>query len=125
MEDSDASKVTGEIETASPPDPTPAKRVVRTKVPEVEIHLFRQGKGPADVFKTSLGGWDQDQLEVRDILDKHGLKSIFAFNPGSGRGAPSGSTPGTAAPCCPTRTVPSSTSTASPRTLCSSPLPRS
>lgn len=88
MEDSDGSKVTGEIETASPPDPTPAKRVVRTKVPEVEIHLFRQGKGPADVFKASLGGWDQDQLEVRDILDKHGLKSIFAFNPGSGRGAP-------------------------------------
>ncbi|KAF8025148.1 hypothetical protein BT93_F2100 [Corymbia citriodora subsp. variegata] len=87
-EESDVPKVTGEIETASPPSPTSANRSVRTKVPEVEIHLYRQGKGPVEVFKASLGGWDQDQLEVRDILDKYGLKSIFAFNPGSGRGAP-------------------------------------
>ncbi|KAA8537974.1 hypothetical protein F0562_027446 [Nyssa sinensis] len=61
---------------------------VRTMVPEVEVHLFRQGKGPIDVFKSSLGGWDQDHLEVRDILDKYGLKSIFAFNTESGRCAP-------------------------------------
>lgn len=55
-------------------------RHVRTKVPEVEIQLFRQGKGPVAVFKSALGGWEQDQLEVRDILDKYGFKSIFAFN---------------------------------------------
>lgn len=85
---------TGEIEEkhneakASPSGPNPTQKTVRTKVPEVEIHLYRRGKGPIDVFKSSLGGWDQDQLEVRDILDKYGFKSIHAFNPQSGRGAP-------------------------------------
>ncbi|CAK9174171.1 unnamed protein product [Ilex paraguariensis] len=68
------------------PDPTPKARSVRTKVPEIEVHLYRRGKGPIDVFKTSLGGWDQDQLEVRDILDKYGFKSIYAFNAQSVRG---------------------------------------
>ncbi|KAK9165704.1 hypothetical protein Scep_000895 [Stephania cephalantha] len=69
------------------PIPEPLKRAksVTTKVPEVEIHLFRQGNGPIDVFKSSLGGWDQDRLEVQDILDKHGFKSVFAFNAQSGR----------------------------------------
>ncbi|XP_076947837.1 uncharacterized protein LOC143619901 [Bidens hawaiensis] len=61
---------------------------VRTKVPEVEVHLFRCGEGPIDTFKSSLGGWDQDQLEVRDILDKYGFKSVYAFNIQSGRGVP-------------------------------------
>ena len=70
------------------PNPNRAPRTVRTLVPEVEIHLFRRGKGPIDVFKSSLGGWDQDQLEVRNILDKYDFKSIFAFNPASGRGVP-------------------------------------
>ncbi|VFQ94985.1 unnamed protein product [Cuscuta campestris] len=59
-----------------------------SKVPEVEISLYRRGKGPIAVFKSSLGGWGQDQLEVRDILDKYGFKSIHAFNPDSGRGLP-------------------------------------
>ncbi|KAK4253044.1 hypothetical protein QN277_010877 [Acacia crassicarpa] len=77
----------GEIEEVGTDSDT-AQRHVRTKVPEVEIHLYRQGKGPIDVFKTTLGGWDQDQLEVRDILDKYGLKSIYAFNTQSGRGVP-------------------------------------
>ncbi|KAJ7973986.1 WD repeat protein [Quillaja saponaria] len=63
-------------------------RTVRTKVPEVEIQLYRQGRGPIDVFKSCLGGWDQDQLEVRNILEKYGLKSIFAFNTQTGRGVP-------------------------------------
>ncbi|KAK9130056.1 hypothetical protein Sjap_010543 [Stephania japonica] len=69
------------------PSSKPLKRAksVTTKVPEVEIHLFRQGKGPIDVFKSSLGGWDQDRLEVQDILDKYGFKSVFAFNAQSGR----------------------------------------
>ncbi|XP_020259200.1 uncharacterized protein LOC109835636 [Asparagus officinalis] len=66
----------------------PNPRSVKTKVPEVEVHLYRSGKGPVETFKSSLGGWDQDQLEVQDILDKYGLKSIFAFTPGSGRGVP-------------------------------------
>ncbi|KAK2976246.1 hypothetical protein RJ640_021957 [Escallonia rubra] len=63
-------------------------RSVRTKVPEVEVHLFRRGEGPIEVFKLDLGGWDQDQLEVRDILEKYGFKSIYAFNSKSGRGVP-------------------------------------
>ena len=65
--------------TATANDSDTAKHV-RTKVPEVEIHLFRQGKGPIVVFKSALGGWEQDQLEVGDILEKHGLKTVFAFN---------------------------------------------
>ena len=69
-------------------NPSSNSKSVKTKVPEIEIHLFRQGKGPIDVFKSSLGGWDQDQLEVRDILDKYGFKSVFAFKPDSGRGVP-------------------------------------
>nr|AFK42380.1 unknown [Medicago truncatula] len=68
-----------EITTATANDGDTAKHV-RTKVPEVEIHLFRQGKGPIVVFKSALGGWEQDQLEVGDILEKHGLKTVFAFN---------------------------------------------
>ncbi|XP_040998999.1 uncharacterized protein LOC121244844 [Juglans microcarpa x Juglans regia] len=92
--EAEAAEIVPEIEEAgSDPDGSPqptdqsrSTRTVKTKVPEVEIRLFRQGKGPIDVFKSSLGGWDQDQLEVRDILDKYGFKSIFAFNPRSGRG---------------------------------------
>ncbi|CAJ1953245.1 unnamed protein product [Sphenostylis stenocarpa] len=88
--------VVGEIEEVdvNPPEnltPRTSEREkhVRTKVPEAEIHLYRQGKGPIAVFKSALGGWEQDQLEVRDILDKHGLKSVFAFNPrAGGRGVP-------------------------------------
>ncbi|XP_038720788.1 uncharacterized protein LOC120013147 [Tripterygium wilfordii] len=74
--------------SGSPSNPSPKARSVRTKVPEVEIHLYRQGKGPIDVFKSSLGGWDQNQLEVRDILEKYGFKSVYAFSPGSGRSVP-------------------------------------
>ncbi|CAI9301766.1 uncharacterized protein LOC111919539 [Lactuca sativa] len=66
----------------------PRSKSVRTKVPEVEVHLFRCGEGPIDVFKSSLGGWDQDQLEVGDILDKYGFKSVYAYNTQSGRGVP-------------------------------------
>ncbi|KAM0062694.1 hypothetical protein Hdeb2414_s0003g00082751 [Helianthus debilis subsp. tardiflorus] len=66
----------------------PRSKSVRTKVPEVEVHLFRSGEGPIDTFKSPLGGWDQDQLEVRDILEKYGFKSVYAFNTQSGRGVP-------------------------------------
>ena len=61
---------------------------VKTKVPEVEIHLHRQGKGPIAVFKSSLVGWEQDQLDVREILDKYGFKSVYAFSTSAGRGVP-------------------------------------
>ncbi|KAL9666113.1 hypothetical protein QQ045_000436 [Rhodiola kirilowii] len=87
----------GEISDAAvpllAPEPTTAdadliQRKVTTKVPQAEIHLYRQGKGPIDVFKADLAGWDQDQLEVREILDKYGFKSVFAFSPANGRGVP-------------------------------------
>lgn len=57
-------------------------------LPEVEVHLFRRGRGPIDVFRSKLGGWEQDRLEVQDILDKYGFKSLFAYNTDSGRGVP-------------------------------------
>ncbi|XP_062097478.1 uncharacterized protein LOC133803446 [Humulus lupulus] len=81
---------TAPISDVSAPNPNlnPSPKSVRTKVPEVEIHLYRTGKGPIDVFKSSLGGWDQDQLEVRTILDKYGFKSLFAFSTQTGRGVP-------------------------------------
>ncbi|KAK4765620.1 hypothetical protein SAY86_026710 [Trapa natans] len=89
MENSSGS---GEIETeqapALAPAPDTSRKAVKTKVPEIEIHLYRQGKGPIDVFKACLGGWDQDQLEVRDILEKYGFKSVYAFSLDSGRGVP-------------------------------------
>ncbi|XP_004290466.1 PREDICTED: uncharacterized protein LOC101304054 [Fragaria vesca subsp. vesca] len=78
----------GEIEEMGPNSSPDSHPRVKTKVPEVEVRLYRQGKGPIDSFKSSLGGWDQNQLEVRDILDKYGLKSLYAFNPQSGRGVP-------------------------------------
>ncbi|CAA7027501.1 unnamed protein product [Microthlaspi erraticum] len=52
----------------------------RETVREMEIHLYKCGKGLIDAFKSNLGGWEQDQLEVRTILEKYRLKSIFAFN---------------------------------------------
>ncbi|PIN02006.1 hypothetical protein CDL12_25484 [Handroanthus impetiginosus] len=74
--------------TSEPEQVQRRTRTVRTKVPEAEVHVYKQGKGPIDVIKTGLGGWDQDQLEVREILDKYGFKSVYAFTPGSGRGVP-------------------------------------
>ncbi|KAK7343777.1 hypothetical protein VNO77_12806 [Canavalia gladiata] len=64
-------------------------------VKEVEIHLFWQGEGPIAIFKSKLGGYEHNQLEVRHILHSHSLKSIFAFNPQSGRGVPIRSNPKT------------------------------
>ncbi|KAL2471687.1 hypothetical protein Adt_39823 [Abeliophyllum distichum] len=95
MADDNTNNSVGEIEEEAPllstqnPDPNPQRtRSVRTKVPEAEVHVYRQGKGPIEVFKAALGGWDQDQLEIRDILNKYGFKMAYAFNPGSGRGVP-------------------------------------
>lgn len=51
--------------------------------PEVEVQLFRRGRGPVAVFRSPLGGYTQDQLEVGDILEKHGLKCVFAFDAAS------------------------------------------
>ncbi|KAG6406191.1 hypothetical protein SASPL_133790 [Salvia splendens] len=77
------------LQKAAEPDPVLKKnRSVTTSVPEAEVHIYNRGKGPIDIIKVSLGGWDQDQLEIREILDKYGFKSVFAFTPGSGRGVP-------------------------------------
>ncbi|XP_068649295.1 uncharacterized protein [Aristolochia californica] len=70
------------------PSPNQTAKSVKTKVPEIEVHLFRRGKGPVDVFKSTLGGWDRDQLEVLDILDNYGFKCLYAFNTQSERGVP-------------------------------------
>lgn len=80
-EETDAGADLPRDETAAP-----VAESVKAKAPEVEVHLFRQGRGPVAVFRSKLGGWDQDRLEVQDILDKYGFKSLFAFNPSSGRG---------------------------------------
>ena len=94
MENSDEKeRLIGEIEEEEETEPisdasAPNPKSVRTKVPEVEVHLYRTGKGPIDVFKSSLGGWGQDELEVRTILDKYGFKSLFAFSTQAGRGVP-------------------------------------
>lgn len=85
-----------EAEAAAPllqktvePEPVLKKnRSVTTSVPEAEVHVYSRGKGPIDIVKMGLGGWDQDQLEVGEILDKYGFKSVYAFTPGSGRGLP-------------------------------------
>ncbi|KAL5779011.1 hypothetical protein ACOSQ2_009748 [Xanthoceras sorbifolium] len=98
METEKENKIIDEIEeedeeeknraTESTPLISSDPKSVKTKVSEVEIHLYRRGRGPIDVFKSNLAGWEQDQLDVREILDKYGFKSIFAFSPGSGRGVP-------------------------------------
>ncbi|XP_047327955.1 uncharacterized protein LOC124931517 [Impatiens glandulifera] len=82
-----SSAVSDESTPLLPTDP-PVTKSVRTKVPEIEIHLYRQGKGPIEVFKSALGGWEQDQLEVQEILDKYGFKSLYAFSRDNGRSAP-------------------------------------
>ncbi|KAK9049386.1 hypothetical protein SSX86_031645 [Deinandra increscens subsp. villosa] len=92
IEETEEVTVTGKEAESQPllgnSDSKPRSKSVRTKVPEVEVHLFRRGEGPIDTFKSTLGGWDQDQLEVQDILDKYGFKSVYAFNTQSGRGVP-------------------------------------
>ncbi|KAF9610802.1 hypothetical protein IFM89_024934 [Coptis chinensis] len=77
-----------EISANPNPKPPIRSKSVTTKVPEVEIQLFNKGKGPIEIFKSSLGGWDQDRLEVVDILEKYGFKSLFAYNQKMGRGVP-------------------------------------
>lgn len=74
--------------TAEPEPVLKKNRSVTTSVPEAEVHIYSRGKGPIEVIRMGLGGWDQDQLEVREILDKYGFKSVYAFTPGSGRGVP-------------------------------------
>lgn len=83
-EEIEETSTTNTTEKSSSPNPG----TVKTSEPEIQVHLFRRGKGPIDIFTSSLGGWDQNQLEVRDILEKYGFKSVFAFNRESGRGVP-------------------------------------
>lgn len=55
-------------------------------IPEVEVHLYVKGEGPIHVFKTLLGGWDQDRLDLQQIMDDYGLKVLYAYSARSGRG---------------------------------------
>jgi hypothetical protein len=55
-------------------------------IPEVEVHLYVRGEGPIHVFKTPLGGWDQDRLDLQQIMDDYGLKALYAYGARSGRG---------------------------------------
>ncbi|KAF2606345.1 hypothetical protein Bca4012_101664 [Brassica carinata] len=73
---------------SQPGGETRSQSSATTKVPEVEIHLFLTDRGmnPIDVFKWTLGGKEQGQLEVRPILYKYGLKKIFAFTVDEARG---------------------------------------
>ncbi|KAJ4780515.1 Eukaryotic translation initiation factor 3 subunit C [Rhynchospora pubera] len=73
-----------EIQPESSSKRNPNPKSVHIKTPEVEVRLYRRGRGPVEVFKSRLGGWDQNQLEVGDILEKCGLKSLYAFNPEEG-----------------------------------------
>ncbi|XP_021771509.1 uncharacterized protein LOC110735630 [Chenopodium quinoa] len=77
-------KPTSEITPSTTIEEQQNRRSVKTKVPEIELHVYRQGKGPIAVAKSTLGGWDQDQLEVRDIMEEYGFKCIYAFNPNDG-----------------------------------------
>ncbi|PQQ19955.1 hypothetical protein Pyn_05554 [Prunus yedoensis var. nudiflora] len=68
MDDKEDTNRVGEIEESDPKsdrssrNPNTNPKTARTKVPEVEVYLYRRGKGPIDTFRTSLGGWDQNQL---------------------------------------------------------------
>ncbi|GKC29615.1 putative ribonuclease H-like domain-containing protein [Tanacetum coccineum] len=58
------------------------------------VSLDGDPKAPIDIFTSSLGGWERDQLKVGDILDKYGLKSLYAFNKSvKTRGVPIGKGP--------------------------------
>jgi len=55
-------------------------------IPEVDLHLYVRGEGPIHVLKSPLGGWDQDRLDLQQIMDDYGLKALYAYNTRSGRG---------------------------------------
>lgn len=76
-----------EIQSEPSSDRIPKPKSVHIKTPEVEVRLYQRGRGPVQVFQSRLGGWDQNQLEVGDILEKYGLKSLYAFNPEEGKRA--------------------------------------
>jgi len=72
--------------TAPGPDGKPGSGAAAAAAspPQVEVQLFRRGR-PVAVFRSPLGGWTQDQLEVGDILEQYGLKSVFAFDPAASK----------------------------------------
>jgi hypothetical protein len=74
-----------EIQPGPSSNRNPNPKSVHIKTPEVEVRLYRRGRGPVQAFTSRLGGWDQNQLEVGDILETHGLKSLYAFNPEEGK----------------------------------------
>ncbi|KAJ4765943.1 Eukaryotic translation initiation factor 3 subunit C [Rhynchospora pubera] len=71
------------IRQRSNPKPSSSKR---SSERWIEVHLYRHGKGPISIFRSSLVGPGLDRLNVRSILSKYGLRSLFAFKPPSERG---------------------------------------
>ncbi|KAJ7516295.1 hypothetical protein O6H91_22G051800 [Diphasiastrum complanatum] len=53
---------------------------------EVDVELYIQGRGPQHTFKASLEGWDQNRLDLEQIMNEYRLKAVYAFSIGSGRG---------------------------------------
>jgi hypothetical protein len=52
----------------------------------VEVHLYSAGRGPIAIIRSALVGSGLDRIDVRSILSKHVLRSLFAFRPPSERG---------------------------------------
>ncbi|XP_024518105.1 uncharacterized protein LOC112341732 [Selaginella moellendorffii] len=57
-----------------------------SRQPLVEVELFIDGKGPEHVFKAPLGGWDQNRLDLEQIMIDYKLRAIYAYSLSSGRG---------------------------------------
>ncbi|KAL2652555.1 hypothetical protein R1flu_020683 [Riccia fluitans] len=55
-------------------------------LPEVQIELYVNGKGPRYSFKSKLQGYDANRLDVETLLNKYKLNSLYAYSPSDGRG---------------------------------------
>ena len=53
---------------------------------EVQVQLYVRGQGPVHEFISNLKGWEPNRLDVNEIKEKYGMKSLFAFSIISGRG---------------------------------------
>ncbi|KAL3684388.1 hypothetical protein R1sor_002410 [Riccia sorocarpa] len=55
-------------------------------LPEVQIELYVNGKGPRHTFKSKLQGYDANRLDVETLLSKYKLNALYAYSPSGGRG---------------------------------------
>ncbi|CAM6127036.1 unnamed protein product [Calypogeia fissa] len=55
-------------------------------LPEVQIELFENGKGPRHTFKTKLQGWEANRLDLETIQNTYHLKAVYAYSITAGRG---------------------------------------